>query len=441
MRSKNKVVGILVAAAMLMSIGVLNAQNSSINAFSPYTFYGLGDFATQGPASLRSMGGASTGFRSAREINYTNPASYSAVGRSTFLFDFALEGTSVYSKTSTSKSSFNTFNVRDVSLLMPLGKNIGFSVSVNPLTNVGYRVDMKEMDPFILANVGSVRYKYNGSGGVTQGKAGIGAVLFKNFSVGANLIYYHGSINRNFDTDIEDVMGSGTYVSVYGVARESISKISADFGVQYNIKDDDKQIFTIGATFRPEANLKPDVKRQITTSGIFSDSVSLSSYKKDFKLPMSFSVGLFYQNGKLGAGLDYAFEKWDNLNPADNVNGISFANNHFIKAGIQYTPNRSDVRRFYNRWTYRAGVRYNNYYMVVNGEKINDKALTFGVGIPIRNGMSNLNLGMEVGARGNTATGTYGTKEFQMIKERYVKFSIGFNLFGEDYWFVKHKYD
>ena len=33
-------------------------QNSSLNTFSPYTFYGIGDFATQGPGYIRSMGGA-----------------------------------------------------------------------------------------------------------------------------------------------------------------------------------------------------------------------------------------------------------------------------------------------------------------------------------------------------------------------------------------------
>ena len=68
-------------------------QNSSLNTFSPYTFYGIGDFATQGPGYIRSMGGAGIGFRNSLKINYMNPASYSILrvqcgdGRGQYLFE------------------------------------------------------------------------------------------------------------------------------------------------------------------------------------------------------------------------------------------------------------------------------------------------------------------------------------------------------------------
>ena len=67
-------------------------QNSSLNTFSPYTFYGIGDFATQGPGYIRSMGGAGIGFRNSLKINYMNPASYSILRQKTFLFNVEMEG-------------------------------------------------------------------------------------------------------------------------------------------------------------------------------------------------------------------------------------------------------------------------------------------------------------------------------------------------------------
>ena len=64
MRFKRAIYTIVAVAAVLMGQQAFG-QNSSINAFSPYTFYGIGDITTPGDAILRSMGGAGIGFRSA----------------------------------------------------------------------------------------------------------------------------------------------------------------------------------------------------------------------------------------------------------------------------------------------------------------------------------------------------------------------------------------
>ena len=62
---------------------VLSAQalGSSINTFSPYSFYGIGDLENPVTAASRGMGGVGIGFRSDKAMNLQNPASYSAIGR------------------------------------------------------------------------------------------------------------------------------------------------------------------------------------------------------------------------------------------------------------------------------------------------------------------------------------------------------------------------
>ena len=67
---------------------VLSAQalGSSINTFSPYSFYGIGDLENPVTAASRGMGGVGIGFRSDKAMNLQNPASYSAIGRQTALF-------------------------------------------------------------------------------------------------------------------------------------------------------------------------------------------------------------------------------------------------------------------------------------------------------------------------------------------------------------------
>ena len=96
-----------------------------------------------------------------------------------------------------------------------------------------------------------------------------------------------------------------------------------------------------------------------------------------------------------------------------------------------------------NRWSYRLGFRFGDYYMRINEHNIYDKAITAGVGIPLRSafmGTSAINVGVEFGWRGRTQDGMIGTRQFRMVQEKYFKISVGLSLFGEDDWFKRFKY-
>ena len=410
------------------------AQSSSINAFSPYTCYGLGDMSTPGTAYLRSMGGIGVAFRNQVMINYMNPASYSAVQPKSFLFNFGMEGQNFYLKTGESKNSYNTFNVRDVGIAFPIARRLGFGLSVTPLSNVGYRMEETVTDPDILATVGQVKYKYSGEGGLTQFKAGVGMEIAKGLSVGAEMIYYLGSIDRYIDQYITPITSSGSYSNMNASTKESVCRIFGNCGIQYDVLATEKRMLTLGVTYQLGGELRSDITKYVPSGDMYADTVSLVTSKSDFTLPSNLTVGLFYQTAKIGVGFDYSYQNWAGKNKADEVNGVKFVDTHSIKVGGQYTPDWGDIRHFYRRLTYRAGFRYSTYYMQLKGQNISDKAVTVGVGIPINmKRLSNINVGAEYGVRGNTRRG--------MIRENYFKFSIGLSLFGEDFWFVKPKYD
>ncbi len=410
------------------------AQTSSLNAFSPYTCYGLGDLSTQGTAYLRSMGGVGVAYRNQVMINYLNPASYSAVGQKSFLFNFGMEGQNFYLKSQNTKNSYNTFNVRDVAIEFPLARRIGFGLSVTPLSNVGYRIEETVTDPDILATVGQVKYKYSGEGGVTQFKAGVGMEIVKGLSVGAEMIYYFGSIDRYVDQYITPITSSGSYNGVSASTKENVSRIFGNFGLQYDVIANEKRILTVGATYQMGGELRSDISKYIPSGDMYGDTVSFVSSKSDFTLPSNVTVGFFYQTPKVGFGVDYSYQNWSGTNESDEANGVKYVDTHSIKVGGQYTPDWGDIRHFYKRLTYRAGFRYSTYYMQLKGQDISDKAVTLGVGIPVNmRRLSNINVGLEYGMRGSVRSG--------MIRENYFKFSIGLSLFGEDFWFVKQKYD
>ena len=67
--------------------GVATAQN---NTNSPYTRYGYGQMAEYGSGNSKAMGGIAYGLRDGHQVNFANPASYTAVDSLTFIFDGGL---------------------------------------------------------------------------------------------------------------------------------------------------------------------------------------------------------------------------------------------------------------------------------------------------------------------------------------------------------------
>ena len=215
-------------------------------------------------------------------------------------------------------------------------------------------------------------------------------------------------------------------------------------GLQYDILLNEKRILTFGATYQPEVNLRPNMTRVIYSTNIGSAAVVDSVGKENFYLPHMYNLGLSFQSMRFSASVDYSSQLWSGSRNVDDVlNSIEFKNSQYFKVGFQYTPNPGDARRVLNRWSYRLGFRFGDYYMRINEHNIYDKAITAGVGIPLRSafmGTSAINVGVEFGWRGRTQDGMIGTRQFRMVQEKYFKISVGLSLFGEDDWFKRFKY-
>lgn len=434
MRNKRGLIGTVLC--LLLSLpAVATAQNSSINTFSPYSFYGLGDFTMPGTAKQKAMGGTGIAYRDGTSINFLNPASMSSINRKSALFDVGLEGKNFYLKSSETKSSYNTFNVSHVAFAVPLADKLGMAISVMPLSSVGYRIEDVEERP----SLGQINYYYTGEGDINQAKFSLGYELFKNFSLGAELLYYFGNIDRVSIAQLTPLDGSVDYKSTILTTSEHVSRLFGNFGIQYNIPlEQDKRAMTLGLTFQPKGKLKQKVTQSVPTSdnvNDFGNYVINNKYTDpDFAMPSIISGGVYYHTTKLSIGADYVYQGWKGVNESAESSELQFRNTSTIKAGLQYTPDRGDVRNFLKRVTYRVGARYSDYYMKLRGQNISDKTVTLGVGVPLKmNGFSNIDLGLEFGQRGTTKS--------RLVKENYWGVSVGLSLFGEDFWFMKPKYD
>lgn len=435
MRIFRHILILLATATFAVAPAALNAQEISLNAFSPYTMYGVGELHTPGTVAQRSMGGVGVAMQSNLVYNPLNPAALGNMMQQSFIFNFGVEGQNFYAKQGDAKTSFNSFNVRDIAIQFPITKRLAMSASVTPYSSVGYRILTEETNPDVLADIGYVDYYYTGEGSITEAKLAIGWEPFKRFYVGASAIFYVGDIDRYNTTRITALTaGQGTFSSASKLNNLSVSRIMGNVGVQYHIIMKPQAALTVGAVYDFGGELKAKSKEFVSSNNVFSDTVSLKKGVSPIALPRSVSAGIYFHSPKWVAGFDYVFQDWKSNNDYDAVNKVGYTNTHTYKLGVQFTPNRGDVRRVLNRWSYRLGARYGQSYMTFHGTKLPEAALTLGVGIPIKLfGTSSIDVGVELGRRGTLANG--------LIRDNYFKISVGMSMFGEDYWFSRYKID
>lgn len=430
------------------------AQTSSINAFSPYSMYGVGELQTPGIVAQRSMGGVGLGMRSTLMVNPLNPAAYSMTPRQGFLFDFGVEGVNFYNRQqkygdggqSVSRTSYNTFNFHDIAFQLPLAKRLGLGFSLTPYSSVGYRVSADDQSDDVWGNIGRVQYLYAGEGDLTEVKLGIGWEVAKRFSIGIAAQYYWGDIERTYQTVVtNNIIDGGSVNTVTGTDSYVVSRVKMQAGVQVDLIQSERQLLTLGATYDMGGNLRPSVNSSIITGDIYGTPGARGYDAHGAQTPRSAGVGLYYQNAKIAAGLDYVYQNWErneSPRPIPGAVDVAYRNTSTIKAGFEYTPNRMDIRNYLKRWSYRVGFRYGTYYQTFGGKTLPQYAVTAGFGIPVRFlGRSSVDFGVEFGQRGNDSPLRIDNRQIGLVRQRYVKFSLGLTLFGEDSWFVRYKYD
>ncbi len=463
MHVKNTLNKLVVVALAALFPAALSAQTSSINAFSPYTMYGLGELNTPGTLPMRSMGGAGVAVRGTGGVNLLNPASFSSVPQKSFLFNFGLEGQNYYNYQQIAgqnkSTAYNTFNFHDIAFQLPLSKHLGLGFGLTPYSSVGYR--MKYDHPYaaddpVWGNAGRVQYNYQGEGDVTEVKVGIGWEIFKNFSVGIAAQYYWGDIDRDYASVTTAIVpGSGdSFSSIMGNDNYSISSIKGQIGVQWNAISDRKRALTLGAAFDFGGDLNPRVTSTTSIGNLTGTSVRSDVANLPLVLPHQLSLGAYYQTAKWSVGVDYVFQNWGGRNSAKVRTGVTpdsdgaqrfyevgYTNTNTVKMGFEWVPSRYDVRHFFKRWSYRAGFRYGTYNQTFDGRTIAQYAVTAGFGIPVKFlSISAVDIGFEYGRRGYNVAERIG-----LVRQQYFKFAVGFTLFAGsengEYWFLRPKYD
>lgn len=411
------------------------AQDGAYGAYTPYSIFGIGELRKEGTAFNSSMGGVGIATRNKRFINYLNPAAITARDSLAFMADIGLSQKNTLYQQGGLMSGNNTFNMYDFIITFPIYRSSAFMLGLTPYSDLGYSFTTRVTDPDIIGNTNLVSYNASGSGSVYQLFAGGAATFWKRLSIGAEVIYYFGALDKLYNQNFTDA----SYNSAQGVNNLVIRSTTAKFGLQYEQSFGEDMSIVVGATYKLRSGIRGS-SENYETLGSVSDTLSYSySNNSGLSIADELGVGVSFRKGdRWSVEFNYLRSGW-NRSGMDSAPGFAVesdvkftttATNSF-RAGFEIVPNRYDSRYYRKRIAYRAGAYCEQSYYMLDGNKLNSVGVTFGVTLPVFRLYNGITLGVDLGQKGSLRN--------NMIRERYAMFVIGFNM--HDIWFRKTQYE
>ena len=399
--------------ALIAGTAVLFAQTGTM---SPYSGYGYGLLNDNASATQRSMGGIGYAMNSGRQINVMNPASYARIDSLTFLFDMGIDLSNMWITEKNSNGNLSETNSSGgldyVTLQFPLSKRIGMSAGILPYSTVGYG----------FANEIENGYtSRSGSGSINKAYLGMGCKLFAGLSIGINVSYLFGNVI--YDTY---AVTDGGSTSLYE-RKLQVRDYQLEGGLQYTLGFGYNRL-TLGAVYTDGKKVLGRMYTYAHDVDADSKMFEVGNEKLDdkYELPSTYGFGLNYQwRNNLMIEADFTYQPWAEV----KYNGLTnqFDDRYKIAAGAQYQP--AARGSYLRRVQYRAGVFYDRDYIMVRDNNVREYGATIGLGLPIPNFKTVVNLGV-----GWLHRQTYPTA---MITEDYINITIGVNF--NEMWFRKSK--
>ena len=430
---------------LLILLFICQSSIAQQGTTSPYSFLGIGDLKFKGTTENRSMAGMSI-YSDSIHINLQNPAAYGNLKFTTYTLGASYSQLRLESNAGTDKGSSTALDY--LAVAFPISSKMGVGFGIVPFSSVGY-----SFEGIGESGIASAPYKfaqYEGEGGLNSVFVSLGYKVSKGFSVGGTVNYNFGNIKNQNTEFLGELNDNDLFFRTlnYGTRSKDESKLSGlsyNIGAYYETKFNDKLSLTTSLTFSPQSDLTSRNSRELTALNVTGtggeivspgqiDQVDLGNRTKtDLVLPtkLSFGAGIGEKN-KWFAGAEYTLQNNSDFgNGLTTIENVNYDNGSKIAAGGFYIPKYNSFTSYWERVTYRAGIRYENTGIMVRNESINDFGMSFGVGLPVARSLSNINLGVEFGKRGTVNSG--------LIKENYVNFHVSLSL--NDKWFIKRKYN
>ena len=423
---------VILSALLALLCGGVFAQS---NVDSPYSMFGLGQVRNKTMNTrLQGMGSVATALGGKNLINAANPASYAFIDTLSFLFDASFYAKSSTFSTSSLSEKASAASFDYVAMGLSLTRWWKVALGAQPYSNVGYNV----VTSFYDEQLGNYNQTFKGEGGLNQVFIGNAFRLGDRFAVGANVNDVFGDSKSTTTLTYPD----STYLISSRRSRDvMISSFMFDYGLQYQQPLGNGLALSAGITYNQKVNLKGSQTIYLRSLEATEDNTSTSAeYVIDtifwdknndarFTMPQGFGVGVaLHKSNRWTVAADFNWDQWS----AFRRNGVndSLQNAWRVAVGGEYIPTSSTVSNYWTKVTYRLGGFYEQTYLNINGQSINNIGVTGGMTFPLPRSLSRANLALEVGK--------CGTKSANLIQDNYVKLTIGVSIYER--WFLKRKY-
>lgn len=400
------------------------------NTTSPYSRYGIGDLRGYSFGRSVAMGGASIASRYRTQINLANPASYSAIDSLGFMFEFGMKAAFSGFRNDLGKSFANDVNFDYLAMNFRVSKISGATLGLVPVSDVGYNVTIDEN----VENAGNTRTKYYGVGTVSKAFFGMAFEPFSFLSVGANLNYTFGMLNRNSEVYFLETSG---FYQIQQYQNLRISDFGLNFGIQATLPvQDDKKLILAGVfENNPTYNaFFSDIAQKNLSSGGSLDQDTLfyrDEEKGTVEFPVSYGLGISWvKENVYEINADFYHEGWSQAKFSGEKSKFLKDLNKFA-VGAEWIPDKFSIRSYFKRVSYRLGFSYEQTYLTFGSQQIDDYGISFGAGIPVYRSNSTINVAAVIGRRGTT--------ENRLVRENYFRLNLSVNLY--DLWFIKRRFD
>ena len=423
------------------------------NTNNPFTSRGLGELNPLSHSIFGGLGNVSTPLIDSAQLNAENPSSYSFLGKGQPIFSIGL--TSSFSKfeqnSLTSVSNFISLN--HFTLGMSVSNRFGICFGLKPYSSTGYQLKGDQ-----ISGADTLHYTYNGRGGYSNAYIGLSYKLLHihkhTISLGSNIGYIFGTATNEIVTSLS--------TSSIGGIRDRSQQIKAanfDFGASYQYRINRDHAFVLGGTYTPSQvystiNTNALIYALSTSNVLGNDTLKYLKTNGNVHSPSIYSIGFKYdftQNNKEDRNSDRSPQlqlsgemrivDWKSYSTTQTTTDV-LSNTIQYGLGFQYAPHydfldRSKNINLIHRMKYRFGGVYQTLPWSDNNIQLTNKAITFGLGIPIISqfSSSSINISCLYGQRWNGSIST--------LKENYLMFNFGVNITPASYerWFKKNKID
>ena len=401
---------------------------------SPFTTYGVGE--PYGNGLVHNQGnGLGVSQPQYWYINNQNPALL--VYNNYSVFQVGIVGESRTIKGDTTNEENIGGNLNYIAMAFPIKPNKWTSsLGLMPYTDVNFSFQYPDYarDPS-GAIVDTLTTSESGSGGLTQVYWSNGIKLTKEMAVGLKVAYLFGPVSNLYSNLLSSSASVGDQYVVS--IEEKTNNHGFNFGVGFSFSRDSlgrrqDRRFSVGAVYNFASDLKANSNSKIFRTTLGGDTVeryNIESEQGTVHLPQAFTVGISYGKGvNWSVGTEFAYQNWGSFK---DIRTDDEGLGKFWRGtvGGEFTMDPLALESYLKRITFRAGVSYEQYPFLANGNQVKDFGINFGFSLPA--GRSSMDLALKVGKRGNKAE--------NVLEESYFKlyFGITFN----DQWFIKRKFD